>query len=217
MNHLGHVALTLSLLPALLATPGARVVTVSSVGHRWGTIDLDDLSWERRRYSRWRAYGQSKLANLLFTAELQRRFDAGGHDALATAAHPGFADTELGIGEIPGQRLAKVLVYPLATHSAAAGAVPTLRALTDPDVRGGEYFGPAGRGERRGPAVGVSRSARAQDVVIEGAVAALGRADRRGRPAAGAAAGLGHVLLAGLVDDRARHTHEWEERTRAID
>ena len=166
VNHLGHFALTLGLLPSLLATPGSRVVTVSSVGHRWGTIDLTDPAYERRRYARWQAYGQSKLANLLFTSELQRRFAAGGYDALALAAHPGFARTELGVGEIPGMSIARTLVFPFLTHSAAAGAVPTLRALTDPDARGDEYFGPGGRGEQRGPAVRVGRSARAQDAAM---------------------------------------------------
>src|SRR5229473_443347 len=86
-NHLGHFALTNLLLEHVTG----RVVTVSSTGHRWGAIDFDDLNWERKPYRRWRAYGQSKLANLLFTAELQRRLTAAGSDVLATAAHPGYA------------------------------------------------------------------------------------------------------------------------------
>ena len=163
VNHLGHFALTLGLLPSLLPTPGARVVTVSSVGHRYGAIDLDDPNFQRRRYARWRAYGQSKLANLLFTSELQRRFTAGGYDTLALAAHPGFASTELGVGEVPGMRFARALIFPLLTQPAAAGAVPTLRALTDPAARGDDYFGPGGRGELRGPVVHVGRSTRARD------------------------------------------------------
>ena len=90
-NHLGHFALTNLLLPDITD----RVVTVSSTGHRFGTIDFDDLNWERRRYRRWRAYGQAKLANLLFTLELQRRLEAAGSDVIATAAHPGYAATNL--------------------------------------------------------------------------------------------------------------------------
>src|SRR3954453_1968850 len=90
-NHLGHFALTNLLLPRVTD----RVVTVSSGAHRAGKINLEDLSWERRRYRRWPAYGQSKLANLLFTAELQRRLAAAGSDVRAVAAHPGYAATNL--------------------------------------------------------------------------------------------------------------------------
>lgn len=163
VNHLGHFALTLALLPALMRSSGARVVNVSSTGHRPGRIVLDDLMFERRRYSRWAAYFQSKLANLLFTAELDRRLKAVAIDAVAVAAHPGYATTDLGIGEIPGMGFVRKVIDPLLAQSPEMGAMPTVRAATDPAVTGDEYFGPGGRGEQRGPALRVDRSARAQD------------------------------------------------------
>jgi NAD(P)-dependent dehydrogenase (short-subunit alcohol dehydrogenase family) len=161
-NHLGHFALTGLLLPALLARPGARVVTVSSGMHHRGRIDFDDLMGERR-YRPTRAYAQSKLANLLFTFELQRRIDAAGADLRAVAAHPGFAATNLGHS---GGRLiawAVRLGQALRAQSAEMGALPTLYAATAPDVAGGEYFGPDGKGEERGYPVRVPASARARD------------------------------------------------------
>ena len=165
-NHLGHFAITGLLIERLLATPDSRVVTISSGGHRMGRIDFEDLHW-RRRYGRWRAYGRSKLANLLFTYELQRRLERAGATTIAVAAHPGVSATNLGRrapGE-PGAWVERVIrpINDLWTQSAAMGALPTLRAATDPNVRGGEYYGPAGRGELRGPPVRVSSSQLSHD------------------------------------------------------
>ncbi|MBX8688472.1 SDR family NAD(P)-dependent oxidoreductase [Mycobacterium sp. 20091114027_K0903767] len=138
-NHLGHFALIGLLLDRLLPVPGSRVVTVSSIGHRINAaIHFDDLQWERS-YSRVGAYGQSKLANLLFTYELQRRLT--GEKTSALAAHPGGSDTEL-MRHLPEVlQKAVPLLRPLF-QDAAAGALPTLRAATDPGALGGQYFGP---------------------------------------------------------------------------
>ncbi|GAA0288925.1 SDR family NAD(P)-dependent oxidoreductase [Kineococcus aurantiacus] len=149
-NHLGHFALTGLLLDRLLPVPGSRVVTVSSVGHRIrAAIHFEDLQWERS-YSRVGAYGQSKLANLLFTYELQHRLTAHGAATVAVAAHPGVSNTELVRNSPAALRVAVERVAPLLTQPAAAGALPTLRAATDPAVLGGQYYGPGGRGEVRG-------------------------------------------------------------------
>ncbi|BDY29458.1 MULTISPECIES: SDR family NAD(P)-dependent oxidoreductase [Mycolicibacterium] len=138
-NHLGHFALTGLLLERLLPVTGSRVVTVSSIGHRINaSIHFDDLQWERS-YNRVGAYGQSKLANLLFTYELQRRLT--GEKTTALAAHPGGSDTEL-MRHLPtALQRAVPLIRPLV-QDAAAGALPTLRAATDPGALGGQYFGP---------------------------------------------------------------------------
>jgi NAD(P)-dependent dehydrogenase (short-subunit alcohol dehydrogenase family) len=162
-NHLGHHALTGLVLPAVLAAPAGRVVTVSSLGHRAGRIAFDELMGERR-YWRWPAYFQSKLANLLFTAELQRRLAAAGAPAIAVAAHPGGSVTELG-HESRIQYAVFSLFQPLM-QSAAMGALPTLRVATDPAVRGGEYYGPGGLGETTGPPVLVSPSRAARDTAV---------------------------------------------------
>jgi NAD(P)-dependent dehydrogenase (short-subunit alcohol dehydrogenase family) len=149
-NHLGHFALTGLLLDRLLPVEGSRVVTVSSVGHRiLAKIHFDDLQWERS-YNRVAAYGQSKLANLMFTYELQRRLEAKGAPTQALAAHPGGSNTEL-TRNIPGviKPIADV-VWPLFSQSAEMGALPTLRAAADPAARGGQYYGPDGIGEQRG-------------------------------------------------------------------
>jgi NAD(P)-dependent dehydrogenase (short-subunit alcohol dehydrogenase family) len=146
-NHLGHFAFTGLLLDRVLATPGSRVVTVSSTAHRFVRgIRFDDLQWERD-YSRARAYGQSKLANLMFTYELQRRL--AGTNTIAAAAHPGGANTELTRNVPP---LIAAVTRPLERFMQAAdmGALPTLRAATDPGVLGGQYFGPDGFAEQRG-------------------------------------------------------------------
>lgn len=141
VNHLGHFALTARLLPALLSTPGARVASMSSLGHRSGHLVIDDLMFDRRGYSRWQAYYQSKLANLLFTLELQRRLAEVGAGAIAVAAHPGVAHTNLGSqGHGISNRLTRIgLPF---TRSAASGALPLLRAATDPTVVGGQFYGP---------------------------------------------------------------------------
>ncbi|MEV0999243.1 oxidoreductase [Nonomuraea sp. NPDC050202] len=134
-NHLGHFALTGLLLPLLAARPGARVVTVSSDAHAAGRIDFDDLGLERG-YGRMSAYGRSKLANLLFALELQRRAERAGVDLKSIAVHPGTTATNI-VKLGPLQPLVRLLL-----RSAAAGAVPSLYAATSPDVRGGEYVGP---------------------------------------------------------------------------
>ena len=165
-NHLGHFAFTGLLVDHLADVQGARVVTVSSNGHKMlADIHFDDLQWERG-YNRMRAYSQSKLANLLFTYELQRRL-ADGHAAVAVAAHPGASNTEL------ARNLPKVLLpvvnalAPMFGQSAAMGALPTLRAATDPGVLGGQYFGPDGFGEQRGYPKVVSSSEKSHDLALQ--------------------------------------------------
>lgn len=166
-NHLGHFALVGQVLPALLAAPGARVVSTSSAAHRSGRMDFDDLMGEKS-YSRFGAYGQSKLANLLFTAELQRRLAAAGARASAVAAHPGWSATNLQQGpavgaRVPGSRALMGLANRIFAQSDVRGALPLLRAGTDPGVVGDEYYGPEGRGEMRGDPVRVERSDRAEE------------------------------------------------------
>ena len=140
VNHLGHFALTMRLLPLLLATPGSRVASHSSMGHRAARGPADPRL--ERPYDRWQAYFHSKLANLLFTAELQRRLAAAGAGTIAVAAHPGGSYTDLGTeGSGLSNRLMRSVV-PLLTQPAALGARPMLRALTDPTARGGEFYGP---------------------------------------------------------------------------
>ncbi len=161
-NHLGHFALTGLLLDRLLPVGGSRVVTVSSNAHRTGRINFDDLQ-SQRRYRKMTAYAQSKLANLMFTYELQHRLAAAGAPTMALAAHPGTAFTEL-TRNMPGpvqylnQRLGSAF-----TQSARMGALPTLRAATDPAARGGEYYGPDGRLEMKGHPRRVEPNARARD------------------------------------------------------
>ena len=161
-NHLGHFALTNLLLDRVLAAPGSRVVTVSSIGHRFARrgIRFDDLQWENG-YSRVGAYGQAKLANLLFTYELQRRLQ--GTDTIAVAAHPGGSRTELTRNLPPLVAAATRLAEPIF-QSAEMGALPTLRAATDPGVLGGHYYGPDGFGEQRGYPKIVASSAASHDV-----------------------------------------------------
>jgi NAD(P)-dependent dehydrogenase (short-subunit alcohol dehydrogenase family) len=148
-NHLGHFAFTGLLLDRLLPLTDSRIVTVSSVGHRiLADIHFDDLQWERR-YNRVAAYGQAKLANLLFTYELQRRLAPHG-TTIAAAAHPGMSDTEL-MRNMPSWLLSAFeRLAPLIAQNAAIGALPTLRAATDPAVLGGQYYGPDGLGQTRG-------------------------------------------------------------------
>jgi NAD(P)-dependent dehydrogenase (short-subunit alcohol dehydrogenase family) len=143
-NHLGHFAFTGLLLDRVLAAPGSRVVTVSSMGHRFGRIDFDDLQSDKS-YSRTGAYGRSKLANLLFTYELQRRL--AGTKTIAVAAHPGSSSSELG-RNVPA--LVQLAFKPLTLQGADMGALPTLRAATDPSTLGGQYYGPDGFVEMRG-------------------------------------------------------------------
>ncbi|EHB55895.1 short-chain dehydrogenase/reductase SDR [Mycolicibacterium rhodesiae JS60] len=159
-NHLGHFALTGLLLDRLLAVPGSRVVTVSSNGHRMGQIRFDDLQSERS-YSRAGAYGQAKLANLLFTYELQRRL--AGTNTIATAAHPGSSATEL------GRNLPRIVEwgFGLTVQSSEMGALPQLRAATDPSVLGGQYYGPGGFLQTRGYPKLVSSNGRSHDIAAQ--------------------------------------------------
>ena len=140
-NHLGHFALVGRLMPSLMASGQARVVVVSSLAALFGQIDFDDLQWQRRRYAKWPAYGQSKLANLVFALELARRLAAAESAVSAFAAHPGGAMTNLqrnlGWLRVP-------LRNPLIAGSALHGALPSLRAATDPDAHNGSYWGPSG-------------------------------------------------------------------------
>jgi NAD(P)-dependent dehydrogenase (short-subunit alcohol dehydrogenase family) len=162
-NHLGHFALTGLLLERMLPVEGSRVVTLSSVGHRIrAAIHFDDLQFERS-YDRVVGYGQSKLSNLLFTYELQRRLAARDEPTIALAAHPGVADTELG-----RQNPVLNFLYPFVSQSAAMGAWPTLRAATDPTAEGGQYYGPDGLGETRGHPKVVSSSKKSHDQDVQG-------------------------------------------------
>ena len=161
-NHLGHFALTNLLLPQITD----RVVTISSGAHRMGRLDLDDLNWERRTYRPWLAYGQTKLANLLFTLELERRLEADGSPVRAYAAHPGYAATNL--QGRTGNKMADRLVLAankIIAQSDERGALPTLFAATQ-DLPGAAYVGPDGRTERRGHPTLVGRSAAASDVEL---------------------------------------------------
>lgn len=147
-NHLGHFALTGLLMPTLSATPGSRVVTVSSMAHLNGRIDFDDLQHERA-YSRYEAYSQSKLANVLFGRELQRRLAAAGAGTISVIAHPGLSSTNLqqATAEASGSRFEGGLYHfllNLVGQSAAMGSLPQLYAATMPGVRGGEFYGPHG-------------------------------------------------------------------------
>ena len=165
-NHLGHFAFTGLLLDRLLPVAGSRIVTVSSVGHRiLADIHFDDLQWDRR-YNRVAAYGQAKLANLLFTYELQRRLAPHG-TTIAAAAHPGMSDTEL-MRNMPAPLLSAFeRLAPLIAQNAAMGALPTLRAATDPAVLGGQYYGPDGFGQARGYPKVVASSRKSHDVDMQ--------------------------------------------------
>ena len=149
-NYLGHFALTARLMPLLRRSSGPRVVSVSSLAHRTGFIDFGDLQGARA-YSPWKAYGQSKLACLIFALELQRRSDAGGWNLTSNAAHPGFSRTNL-FASGPGGLLSVATDFaaPLFGHSAADGARPILFAATSPQAKPGAYYGPGGIGELRG-------------------------------------------------------------------
>jgi NAD(P)-dependent dehydrogenase (short-subunit alcohol dehydrogenase family) len=164
INHLGHFALTGLLLGKLLSSPAPRVVTVSSTLHRRGKINFSDLQGERG-YNRWNAYSQSKLANLMFCFELQRRAAAAGSELQSMAAHPGYAATNL---QFAGpsrvyERAFMALGNRFFAQSAEMGALPTLRAATDPELPGASFLGPSGRGEQRGHPHVVRAAGRAYD------------------------------------------------------
>lgn len=152
-NHFGHFALTGLLLPALLAAPAARVVTVSSNMHKSGVMDFDDLNWVNGTYNKWDAYSRSKLANLLFAFELQRRLQHAGVRAISLGAHPGFAATNLQLLPVEGTPALERLMLKLSqvgAQSQEMGALPLLYAATAPGLVGGEYIGPGGMSGMRG-------------------------------------------------------------------
>jgi NAD(P)-dependent dehydrogenase (short-subunit alcohol dehydrogenase family) len=169
-NHLGHFALTGLVLDRMLSTPGSRIVTVSSIGHREGVMRFDDLQFERG-YNASHAYWQSKLANLLFSYELQARLSATAAAAAALAAHPGVVRTDLWrTSSLPERvmisRRLRMLSF-WAVQGAQRGALPTLRAATDPSAVGGEYYGPAGPLEYTGYPARVESSPRSHDVAAQ--------------------------------------------------
>jgi NAD(P)-dependent dehydrogenase (short-subunit alcohol dehydrogenase family) len=149
-NHLGHFALTARVIDLIQAREGSRIVTLSSGAHKMGKISFDNLQGTRR-YMRWSAYGQSKLANLLFALELHRRLRASGSDVMSLAAHPGYAATNLQSAAVPTvDRLLMVVSNALVAQSAEMGALPQLYAATEPSAQSGTYIGPDGVGEFRG-------------------------------------------------------------------
>jgi NAD(P)-dependent dehydrogenase (short-subunit alcohol dehydrogenase family) len=170
VNHFGHFALTGRLLPVLLRATAPRVVTTASNAHKFGRINWDDLDAEKR-YRKWPAYGQSKLANLLFSHELDRRARAAGTDLVSVAAHPGYAATHLQTASLemesgPAARLLAAAVAfgnRVVAQSDAMGALPQLYAATMPDVAGGDYYGPDGFLEQRGHPKTVTGNARSTD------------------------------------------------------
>ncbi|RMF23090.1 MAG: SDR family NAD(P)-dependent oxidoreductase [Deltaproteobacteria bacterium] len=145
VNHLGHFALTLRLLETIVATNGSRIVTVSSSAQNYGELDLDDLNWTRRPFKRWASYGASKIANMLFTLELQRRLSEAGVSTIAAAAHPGWTATNL-------QRTSPLFraLNPIVAMKPWQGALPTLYAAVAAEVVPGGYYGPDGLGNMRG-------------------------------------------------------------------
>ena len=160
-NHFAHFALTAHLLPLLERTEDSRIVIVASGAQKAGRIDFDDLNWETRSYVAWRAYAQSKLANMMFALELQRRLAAAGSQVRVTAAHPGWTATDL-------QRTMSIaqLFNPIFAMTPQDGALPTLRAATDPEAGGGTYWGPAGIFEMSGPPVPNKIPTRATDADV---------------------------------------------------
>jgi NAD(P)-dependent dehydrogenase (short-subunit alcohol dehydrogenase family) len=160
-NHLGHFALTLQLIDLIEKTPNARVVNVSSGAHKYGELKFDDLNWENRKYKAWKAYGDSKIANLYFTRELAKRLDRSDKQVLVTAAHPGWTATEL-------QRHSGIFDYlnQFFAMPIEQGALPTLRAAFDNSARNGDYFGPDGFMEMKGYPVKVDMKDLAKDESI---------------------------------------------------
>ena len=164
-NHMGHFALTGQLIDILEKTPGSRVVNISSGGHRMGIMDFNNLMYMKEKgYSRTGAYGRSKLSNLLFTYELERRLEADGGNPIAVAAHPGLSETHLADHFFGGHLTAFSHVFmKYIGQSAAMGALPGIRAAVDPQVRGGQYYGPDGPSERKGHPVLVQSNRASHD------------------------------------------------------
>ena len=162
VNHLGHFALTGLLLPSLMKRPNSRIVNVSSMGHIPGKIHLDDLMCDRRRYSRWGAYFQSKLANILFTNELERRLRETSLTTIALAAHPGTARTELGKSGSSATNLVMRRLTPVLTRTGVQGCEAQVRAMVDPSALGREYYGP--KYQMFGSPVKVTPSRRARNM-----------------------------------------------------
>ena len=167
-NHLGHAALTWLLMPALRNSANARVVSISSILHQRGGLDLADLNFERREYQPWLAYSQSKVANLLFAFELDRKARAAGLDLVSVAAHPGLSNTELTSNMVRsrgGNLIADAvgMLGGVYAQPASAGALPQLLAATGEGVSGGEFYGPSGFRELRGHPVKVRASKQAAD------------------------------------------------------
>ena len=161
-NHLGHFALTGQLLKLLISTKASRIVNVSSGAHNFGNLDFDDLNWEKRNYAQWTAYGDSKLANLYFTYELDRKLKEQGINTVVTASHPGWTATEL-------QRTAgDVMKYlnGIFAQDITMGALPTLRAAIEEGLKGAEYFGPNGFMEISGYPVKVESNQLSKDRAI---------------------------------------------------
>jgi NAD(P)-dependent dehydrogenase (short-subunit alcohol dehydrogenase family) len=161
VNHLGPFALTNLLLDKLRATANARIVSTASIAHKRGKIYFDDINAEKN-YSATKRYSMSKLANLYFAYELQRRLSAEGDDTMSVAAHPGIADTELS-RYMPGALVFLAQLFFPLFNTAAQGAWPTLYAATADDIRGGEYYGPSKRAETSGPAVRVKSTQRSHN------------------------------------------------------
>jgi NAD(P)-dependent dehydrogenase (short-subunit alcohol dehydrogenase family) len=168
-NHLGHFALTGLLLDVLLKTPNSRVVTVSSTGERMGRINLDDLMGEKS-YERWLAYAQSKLANVLFAYELQRRLNAAGASMISLAVHPGVAATNLRTKlmtqETPLFHRIQGYFWEFLRQSVEMGALPQLYAATAPDVKGGDFYAPGGFLQRAGYPKKLRSSPRSYDEAV---------------------------------------------------
>ena len=170
-NYLGHFALTGLLLPRLVKTPGSRIVSLSSLAHNWGSIHLEDPSF-KNGYDKREAYGQSKLACLMFAYELQRRLTKAGHSTQSVAAHPGVSATNL-FQHLP--KMVQVLssLMSLVFQSARGGALPSLYAALGADVSGGDYYGPGSMGQMRGAPVKVSSNRASRDQSVAAALWSL--------------------------------------------
>jgi NAD(P)-dependent dehydrogenase (short-subunit alcohol dehydrogenase family) len=162
-NHLGHFALTGLLIDLIKSTPNSRIVNVSSTAHKIGNLDFDDLNWETRRYNKFRSYGDSKLANLYFTKELQKRLGKQSSGVIVASAHPGASATEL------SRHSLFFRVLSLFVQNSGMGALPTLYAAVAPDVRGNDYYGPGGFQEIAGypKKVGSTKRANRDDIAAK--------------------------------------------------